>query len=196
MPKKLDAQIQTENSSLAEFSWRRSLFGRRVFDLRGNLHIQLVLVEIWVLSWLQFEFHSSKVVFLAFPGTDRNNIVEVLDPVDNYPVPFENSTMFSGAKLIWSSSRETKTLQDVAVSLASVGYYTCLTGCRSSPKAKKTTLNNLLNNADASYRGLVLQLSRGEYHYICSRNNNFSNRSQKGMITVMKKPWNLVKFLC
>lgn len=121
-------------------------------------------------------------------GTDRNNIVEVLDPIDNYPVPFENSTMFSGAKLVWSSSDQTKTLNDVAVSLASVGYYSCLTGCNSSPKKKNPTLNNLLNNAAASYEGMVLQFAKGEYHYICSRNNNFSNRSQKGMITVVKKP--------
>jgi hypothetical protein len=96
--------------------------------------------------------------------------------------------MFSGAKLVWSSSDQTKTLNDVAVSLASVGYYSCLTGCNSSPKKKNPTLNNLLNNAAASYEGMVLQFAKGEYHYICSRNNNFSNRSQKGMITVVKKP--------
>lgn len=115
-------------------------------------------------------------------------MVEVLDPIDNYPVPFENSTMFTGAKLRWSSSPQTKTLNDVAVSLASAGYYSCLTECNLSPKRKNPTLNNLLNNAAASYRGMVLQLAKGKYHYICSRNNNFSNRSQKGMITVIKNP--------
>jgi hypothetical protein len=127
------------------------------------------------------------LLFLVSPGTDRNNIVEVLDPIDNYPVPFENSTMFSGAKLVWHSSKNTKTLNDVAVSLASAGYYSCLTGCNDSPKKKNPTLNNLLNNAPASYPGAVLQFAKGEYHFICSRNNNFSNRSQKGMITVVKK---------
>lgn len=91
--------------------------------------------------------------------------------------------MFSGAKLVWSSDSDTKTMSDVAVSLASVGYYKCLKCIKN-----KARLNNLLNNAPASYPGLVLQLSKGEYHYICSRNNNFSNRSQKGMITVEGKP--------
>jgi hypothetical protein len=95
--------------------------------------------------------------------------------------------MFSGAKLVWSTSGQTKTLNDVAVSLASAGYYSCLTDCNSSPKKKKPTLNNLLNNAPASYLGVVLQFAKGRYHYICSRNNNFSNRSQKGMITVVKE---------
>ena len=121
----------------------------------------------------------------SFPGTDRNNIVEVLDPIDNYPVPFENSTMFTGAKLRWSSSPQTKILVDVAVSFASAGYYSCLTGCNNSPQIRTPTLNNLLNNAPASYQGMILQFSKGTYHYICSRNNNFSNRSQKGWIKVL-----------
>ena len=106
-----------------------------------------------------------------------------MHPLDNYPLPFENATMFTKGKLRWTSSPETKTMQDVAVSMASVGYYGCLTGCNSSP-SKKAPINNLLNNAYASYRGMLLQFAKGTYYYICSRNNNFSNRSQKGQLTV------------
>lgn len=30
--------------------------------------------------------------------------------------------------------------------------------------------------------------SRAVYHYLCTRNNNFTNRSQKGKIVVMENP--------
>ena len=68
---------------------------------------------------------------------------------------------------------------------------------------RATKLNNQLNNAPASFEGLslisffiflstnsfhssgaLLQVSRGTYHMMCTRNNNFSNRAQKGTLTV------------
>jgi len=48
----------------------------------------------------------------------------------------------------------------------------------------KNQINNQLNNAPASYEGAVLRVKKGTYHYQCTRNNNFSNRSQKGTIIV------------
>jgi hypothetical protein len=39
--------------------------------------------------------------------------------------------------------------------------------------------------APASVAGHVIQLNSGTYFYACSRNNNFSNRSQKGRIRVL-----------
>ena len=49
---------------------------------------------------------------------------------------------------------------------------------------RKNDLSNLLNNAPASYEGALVRFRRGIYHYICSRNNNFTNRSQKGTLIV------------
>ena len=46
-------------------------------------------------------------------------------------------------------------------------------------------MNNQLNNAPASYEGAMMRFTAGTYNYICSRNNNFTNRSQKGKITVV-----------
>jgi hypothetical protein len=50
----------------------------------------------------------------------------------------------------------------------------------------KTALQNQLNNAPASYGGALLRfkVAAGKYHYMCSRNNNFTNRSQKGSLIV------------
>ena len=36
-------------------------------------------------------------------GTDCNNIVQVLDPNTDYPVPWENATLFKDAEVIWAS---------------------------------------------------------------------------------------------
>lgn len=48
----------------------------------------------------------------------------------------------------------------------------------------KTTMNNQLNNAPASFEGVLLRITKGVYYYMCTRNNNFTNRSQRGKITV------------
>jgi len=44
--------------------------------------------------------------------------------------------------------------------------------------------DDLLNNAPASYDGGLLKFRKGTYHVMCTRNNNFSNRSQKGTLRV------------
>jgi len=53
---------------------------------------------------------------------------------------------------------------------------------------KKATNGNgpgvLLNDAHASYAGQVLQFNQGHYNFMCTRNNNFSNRDQKGVLIV------------
>ncbi|XP_046852048.1 protein DD3-3-like [Xenia sp. Carnegie-2017] len=118
-------------------------------------------------------------------GTDRNNMVEMQDPSVNYPLTSEKPlTMFENAEIVWSSDIETKTKEDLVLSMASSGYYNSMSLCHASPK--KTALNELLNNAPASYRGMLLRFAPGEYYYMCTRNNNFSNRNQKGRLIVEK----------
>ena len=104
-------------------------------------------------------------------------------PPLNYPLTSEKtSKMFPNAKIVWSSDPATKTSQDLTISMASSGYYSGMALCKSSPA--KTALNAQLNNAPASYRGMVLKFKAGTYYYMCTRNNNFSNRSQKGRLFV------------
>jgi hypothetical protein len=116
-------------------------------------------------------------------GTDRSNIVQIKNPSVNYPLTSkEGSPLFSNTKIIWSSNGNTKTNDDLAISMASAGYYESV----SSLSKKKPALNTELNNAPASYRGMLLSFQPGSYFYMCSRNNNFSNRNQKGRITVRR----------
>ena len=118
-------------------------------------------------------------------GTDRHNIVEIPEPNSNYPTPYELTTMWRNISILWRSYTDPNSNgeRNTALAFSSAGYYHCLTGCTESVE-DKTQLNNLLNNAPASFEGALVRFQVGVYHYICSRNNNFTNRSQKGTITV------------
>ena len=125
----------------------------------------------------------SKEIQYFFLGTDRNNMVEMFNPSVNYPITSEHPlSMFTHAEIVWSSDKETKTKEDLILSMASSGYYNSMTLCKASPQ--KAAFNDLLNNAPASYRGMLLRFSPGTYYYMCTRNNNFSNRNQKGRLVV------------
>ena len=121
-------------------------------------------------------------------------MVEILAPNTNFPVPWENTTLFKHAELVWASFTDNPSLlssEDVATAFASSGYYKCVeaTTCTDSVHSK-AALQQLLNNASPSFEGAILRFTRqGTYHYICSRNNNFSNRSQKGHLTVLWLDW-------
>ena len=95
--------------------------------------------------------------------------------------------MFKNAQVVWKSDalKATKT-EDIVASMASAGYYKCYKdGCGPESVGKKQAASVLLNNAPASYPGALLRFTKKAcYHYICSRNNNFSNRSQKGTLCI------------
>ena len=134
-------------------------------------------------------FHFSFFCFHPILGTDRHNMVEIPDPTSNYPLPWERSNLFRNAEALWNSwDLPNPTPEDLAVAFASSGYYQCYrqrSGCSDSVQSNNDPLQKLLNNAPASFEGALLRFrTAGTYHYICSRNNNFTNRSQKGQITV------------
>jgi hypothetical protein len=77
--------------------------------------------------------------------------------------------------------------KDLALYFASSGYYQCVSKSVCSDSFDiKTALDSDLNNAPGSVPGAIIRFkSSKKYYYICSRNNNFSNRSQKGSIVVL-----------
>ncbi|XP_064604875.1 protein DD3-3-like [Liolophura sinensis] len=121
-------------------------------------------------------------------GTDRNNLVQIKDMNENYPMPFENSNLWTGAEIFWHHKGIMGvSAKDLAVSMATSGYYSCVkrTTCGGdSAEGTAVKVDKLLNNAPASYEGAVVRFTRGTYHYMCTRNNNYTNRSQKGTIIV------------
>jgi hypothetical protein len=116
-------------------------------------------------------------------GTDRHNIVQLLNLDDNFPVPYDKfpDNMFQNNKCFLPDGTPIPQANwvDCALILATSGYLRDHT-------AIATDFDPLLNNAPASLvGGIVMSFSQiKQINYACTRNNNFSNRSQKGVLIV------------
>jgi len=120
-------------------------------------------------------------------GTDRSNVVQMYDGRKNYPMPFADQTLFSDSSVAFDMAH-----------LRQYDYRICKTTddtdcCKT--KAQLDASGNQdqddqncfkLNAPKAQYfnGGLVQMKNIGTYYYMSTRNNNFSNRSQKGIIVV------------
>lgn len=125
----------------------------------------------------------------------------------NLPLPYDKfmDNMFSRARCIDPKTGETfgNSWVDCALSAASAGFFENKNQVATAQNSNTPALDVTMNNAPASYRlGMVLDYSTSypaeggspgvplaagttiEYYYMCSRNNNFSNRSQKGTLIV------------
>ena len=119
-------------------------------------------------------------------GTDRNNFIQLVDRKANLVAPDHKHTLFQNAEWVWSSHDKGNVDNqafNLALSMATSGYYQCKDDDECD-KYYNGRLQDQLNNAPASYHGNIFVPDEGEYHYKCMRNDNFSNRSQKGTITV------------
>jgi hypothetical protein len=118
-------------------------------------------------------------------GTDRNNVVQIKDFGDNMPVP--DALFESGEVKPLFESKELR------LRMAMLGQ----TGCLSYDELKEKNGNNnnnieqdvqncmKLNAAEPYFDGGLIRMNKtGTYYYMNSRNNNFTNRGQKGVINV------------
>ena len=101
-------------------------------------------------------------------GTDRHNMVQIAHQSQNYPLHISKATMWDNVIESIPPRNAAKLSLDFATS------------------GKGADVDNLLNNAPASFNGGLLRFRAGEYIYMNTRNNNFSNRSQKGALIVSK----------
>jgi len=125
-------------------------------------------------------------------GTDRSNIAELITLRSSYPKPYDRfqDTFLDNADCKWPMSNQKVPANDAKIILASAGYYS---GEEDSDHSiidgGRQNLDPLLNNAAASFRqGLICcPTEPGIFNMVSTRNNNFSNRSQKMHILVKKK---------
>ncbi|CBY24395.1 unnamed protein product [Oikopleura dioica] len=122
-------------------------------------------------------------------GTDRSNIVPITVPGASIPADeiVEEPKLF--ADWIWSSVQSMKKLnntEELELQLASSGFYECFEegDCDYSLNGNKDKLQDQLNNAPAYFAGNIVRMNPGKHQYLSTRNNNFSNRAQKGTIIV------------
>jgi len=120
-------------------------------------------------------------------GTDRHNFVLMQSRSDNFPIPLDrfptNMYTQSGVKCYNLNGNPISDILDCAVILATSGQFQTAAAVTDDP----TVFSPLLDLAPASLIGGVLMSmpdTPGEFNYMCTRNNNFSNRSQKGTLFV------------
>lgn len=108
-------------------------------------------------------------------GTDRSNIAQVKNPADSIPAKWNE---LSGSERLFKDA-------DFAYNAAYIGQTNCKTEDELNNNEDQDPQNCfLLNAAPTPYYdlGLYKVSDTGIYYYISTRNNNFSNRSQKGTI--------------
>jgi hypothetical protein len=133
-------------------------------------------------------------------GTDRNNWVQSGDSDSNFPLPLDmysaesfllgGSNCYDGDGLALDGGKTGAPHNFPATSTS--GLNCALTLATSGQilhqgEAATVTFDPLLNTAPASLIGgiIVQPTQTGSYNYINTRNNNFSNRAQKGAINVL-----------
>jgi len=126
-------------------------------------------------------------------STDRSNIVQVAGLVDNQPLT--DSQVSSGNFPLLFQDSDTRNL------MAHLGQTNCLTYAQLLAKngnnednVDQDTQNCAkLNAAPTPYfnGGLVKMQTVGTFHYMSTRNNDFSNRTQRGTLVVnpLLPPW-------
>lgn len=138
-------------------------------------------------------------------GTDRHNLVQTNHLNENFPLPYEMSNLWQDVELLGFLNKDIFTdnnkkylrvygsndlSKDLALYFSTSSFYHCVTKktCdNESYESVKPVIDSDLNDAPASVPGAVIRfkVSNKNYSYMCSRNNNFSNRSQKGLIYVL-----------
>jgi len=123
-------------------------------------------------------------------GSDRSNIMEMTALRNSYPMPYdqnEGASFFDVVSCKRPMEDEVLSAQDVKIVLATAGYF------NSEEDAEDTNDNvdPLLNNVSGAFKqGLVCctdaNTPAGDYYMVSTRNNNFSNRSQKMKIRVVE----------
>jgi hypothetical protein len=116
--------------------------------------------------------------------TDRSNIVQISDMSKNYPM---NDTELATSNLLFKDPA-------VRARFANIDQTNCLSyaalkaaAAAGGPAVDQNPQNCMVLNAAPTPRftgGLVRMSDTGTYNYMSTRNNNFSNRSQKASITV------------
>lgn len=119
-------------------------------------------------------------------GTDRSNLVQVASRGENVPLPVEEHTLLFNARNDPGNTGG-RQLVDRFAYLDQDSIVTC-----NPRQTDDQAVDNCkqLNGASAYFDGGLVEMTQvGAHHIASTRNNDFSNRSQKASITVTRRPW-------
>lgn len=116
-------------------------------------------------------------------------MVAMESPDKSFPHYGAISGLFDDAEVIYAlDGTQGMTSADAAVALATAGQYKDAASVPANLNQLGQCNRQQLAQLDCyppSYPGLLLRFKKpGTHYYMCSRNNNFTNRSQKGRLTV------------
>jgi len=110
----------------------------------------------------------------------------------SYPMTYDqHESFFDTAKCKYPLSDEWLTPTGTKVVLATAGYYTSEADAQAGDGQNNGNVDALLNNVSGAFKqGLMCQVTadtpEGDYYFLSTRNNNFSNRAQKAKVKVVQ----------
>jgi len=122
-------------------------------------------------------------------GSDRSNIMEMSALRNSYPMPYDQYPSFFDIVTCKRPMENTiVSAADAKIILATQGYFSSEAAAQAN---NGDNVNPLLNNVSGAFKqGLVCcteaNTTPGDYYLVSTRNNNFSNRSQKMKIKVVE----------
>jgi len=129
---------------------------------------------------------------------DRHNIVQIENNGLDVPAPVAQATMFD-VEWEWNNEAAGTTFGGARnkEGLAKQFALTKQAGCDANPNNDQQRTNcEKLNNAAATVDMGVMKFKPGNYKYMSSRNNNFSNRAQKARLVTTAEPSAVPKKPC
>jgi hypothetical protein len=150
------------------------------YDFRPN-ELEMIEGEWLHPQWTGSDNNPANQAGEGRDETDRSNIVQIAALTDNHPVRFQDQTLFATTfqaqrhAFADSLDRSCRTLGEL------------LTNNENDDEIDEDVQNCGKLNADyvGYFDGDLQKMSTpGTYYYMSSRNNNYTNRSQKGVITV------------
>lgn len=130
-------------------------------------------------------------------GTDRSNLMEMQTMRGSYPMAYDvtanNGNSFFDhvdCKFAHEDGTDFIDTDQVKAIFATGGYYYVNNAGNLASNNGNDDVNPLLNNVSASFRQGLMCCTKnttpaGDYYFLSTRNNNFTNRSQKMKITVV-----------
>jgi len=128
-------------------------------------------------------------------GSDRSNIMEMISLRTSYPMAYDTDAAASFLDEVdcrWpmAGGDEWVSALDAKVILATGGYFSSAADAQGGGGQQNENVDPLMNNVSAAFRQGLMCCTRadtavGDYYFMSTRNNNFSNRSQKMHIKVV-----------
>jgi len=137
-------------------------------------------------------------------GSDRSNLVQTRAMDENYPITYDKQSpnLFDNVQCYHPLfPKTTVSSQDCQLTLGSAGFYRSVKDAQAliaSSSADTGVLDYLLDNVSGAFRqGIVVCINTNAlpnasdtktFSFISTRNNNFSNRSQKWQLVITTTP--------